>query len=224
MLTGRVESPEDRFRVVDNVTEAVRGVAGQSGLVVILDDIHVGDEPSLLVLRHLAEQIADAKLLVFAAFRDVEPAMVLARVLPDLLRSPRVERLDLHGFGLAEVREQLSEMAVEEADARTVLDVTGGNPLFVREVARAMAERTWRPDRPRVPCSRSSVPGLIVSPPAAAGWCRRRPSWGVTSRSRSWRLRWTNPPRGAFRSSMTRSRTACSTGSVTTVATGSPTR
>ena len=74
--------------------------------------------------------------------------MVLARVLPDLLRSPRVERLDLHGFGLAEVREQLSEMAVEEADARTVLDVTGGNPLFVREVARAMAEGTWRPDRP----------------------------------------------------------------------------
>jgi hypothetical protein len=30
---------------------------------VILDDIHVGDEPSLLVLGHLAEQITDAKLL-----------------------------------------------------------------------------------------------------------------------------------------------------------------
>src|SRR4029450_7067521 len=72
----------------------------------------------------------------------------LAGVLPDLLRSPRVERLDLRGFGLAEVREQLSGMAVEEADARAVLDVTGGNPLFVREVARAMAEGTWRPDRP----------------------------------------------------------------------------
>ena len=148
VLTGRVESPEDRFRAFDNVTEAVRGVAGQGGLVVILDDIHVGDEPSLLVLRHLAEQITDAKLLVFAAFRDVEAAMVLAGVLPDLLRSPRVERLDLRGFGLAEVREQLSGMAVEEADARAVLDVTGGNPLFVREVARAMAEGTWRPDRP----------------------------------------------------------------------------
>ena len=50
VLTGRVESPEDRFRAFDNVTEAVRGVAGQSGLVVILDDIHLGDEPSLLVL------------------------------------------------------------------------------------------------------------------------------------------------------------------------------
>ncbi|HEY6682294.1 MAG TPA: AAA family ATPase [Propionibacteriaceae bacterium] len=148
VLTGRVESPEDRFRALDNVTEAVRDVAGQGGLVVIFDDIHFGDEPSLLALRHLAYQIADAKLLVFATFRDVEPAMVLAGVLPDLLRSFGVERLDLRGFGLAEVREQLSAMAVEEVNAAAVLDVTGGNPLFVREVARAMAEGSWRPDRP----------------------------------------------------------------------------
>jgi DNA-binding CsgD family transcriptional regulator/tetratricopeptide (TPR) repeat protein len=148
VLTGSVESPEDRFRAFDNVTEAVRGVAGKGGLVVILDDIHLGDEPSLLVLRHLAEHLADAKLLVFATFRHVEPARVLVRVLPDLLRSPRVERLDLRGFDLAEVREQLSAMAVEEANAQGVLDVTGGNPLFVREVARAMAEGTWHPDQP----------------------------------------------------------------------------
>jgi DNA-binding CsgD family transcriptional regulator/tetratricopeptide (TPR) repeat protein len=147
VLTGRVESPEDRFRVFDNVSEAVRSSPGQSGLVVILDDIHVGDEPSLLVLRHLAEQIGDAKLLIFATFRDLEPARVLTRVLPDLLRSPRVERLDLRGFDLAEVREQLLGSAVENADARAVLEVTGGNPLFVREIARAMAEGTWRPDR-----------------------------------------------------------------------------
>jgi predicted ATPase len=46
VLTGHVESPEDRFRALDNVTEAVRDVAGQGGLVVIFDDIHFGDEPS----------------------------------------------------------------------------------------------------------------------------------------------------------------------------------
>jgi hypothetical protein len=71
-------------------------------------------------------------------------------VLPDLLRSPAVERIDLRGFDLAEVREQLSRMTAEAfaIDARAVLEVTGGNPLFVREVARAMADGTWRPDRP----------------------------------------------------------------------------
>jgi DNA-binding CsgD family transcriptional regulator len=150
LLSGDVQSPEDRFRVVDDVTEAVRGAAGERGLLVILDDIHWGDEPSLLVLRHLADQIAGARLLILATFRDVEPASALPRLLPDLLRSAAVERLHLRGFGIAEVREQLRRVAAEEAaaDAHAVLDLTGGNPLFVREVARAMADGTWRPDRP----------------------------------------------------------------------------
>ena len=99
VLAGDAESPADRFRVFDEVTEAVRGAAGRSGLVVVLDDVHWGgDEPSLLVLRHLGDEIAGARLLVFAAFRDVEPASALPGVLPDLLRSAGVERLDLRGF------------------------------------------------------------------------------------------------------------------------------
>lgn len=150
VLKGDVESPEDRFRVFDAVTEVVRGIADTNGVVVILDDIHWGDEPSLLVLRHLADQAADTRLLVVTAFRDVAPAGVLRRVLPDLLRSPAVERLELRGFGLDEVREQLARTTVDESvvGARAVLDLTGGNPLFVREVARAVADGTWQPDHP----------------------------------------------------------------------------
>jgi DNA-binding CsgD family transcriptional regulator len=144
VFAGDAESPDGRFRVFDAVTEAVRGAAEHSALVVVLDDIHHADESSLLVLRHLADRVVGARLLVFAAFRDVEPSSVLPRVLPDLVRCPAVGRLDLRGFGLAEVREQLPAAA----DAEAVLDVTGGNPLFVREVARAMADGTWRPDRP----------------------------------------------------------------------------
>ncbi|MDQ4021097.1 MAG: AAA family ATPase [Actinomycetota bacterium] len=168
VLAGDVESPEDRFRVFDGVTEAVLGVADKSGLVVILDDIHRGDESSLLVLGHLADQLANARLLVFAAFRDVEPTSVLPRLLPDLLRSPVVGRLDLRGFDLVEVREQLSTTAAA-ADARAVLDVSGGNPLFVREIARAIADGTWRPDRP--PRTVLDVVGARLSRVSAG--CRR---------------------------------------------------
>lgn len=150
VLGGDVESPEDRFRVFEGVTEAVRDGAADGGLTVILDDIHWADEPSLLALRHVADHIGGAPLLVLATFRDVEPTSLLPRVLPHLLRAPAVERIDLRGFGLAEVREQLSRVGAGEPDAHAprVLDVTGGNPLFVREVARAMADGTWRADRP----------------------------------------------------------------------------
>lgn len=151
LLAARAESSEDRFRIVEDVTRELGKVAVRTGLVVILDDIHTADEPSLLVLRHLAHQIMGTRLLVFATFRHLAPGSRLPRLLPDLLRSPGVERLDLTGFGLGEVREQLSTMAdVSSAalDPLTVLDVTGGNPLFVREVMRAMADGTWRPERP----------------------------------------------------------------------------
>ncbi|HVL98757.1 MAG TPA: hypothetical protein VM324_05660 [Egibacteraceae bacterium] len=70
--------------------------------------------------------------------------------MPDLLRSPGVQRLDLRGFGLAEVRVVLASVSAAEsaADPRAVLEVTAGNSLFVREVAAASANGTWLPDRP----------------------------------------------------------------------------
>lgn len=150
VLAGDIESPQDRFRVFEDLTEALRGVADENGLVVILDDMHWADEAALLLLRHVASQIGDARLLLVTTFRDAEPSPVFDRVLPDLLRSPTVERIDLRGFDLAELREQLSTATEQPSDdvARAVLDVTGGNPLFVREVARAMADGTWRPQQP----------------------------------------------------------------------------
>jgi DNA-binding CsgD family transcriptional regulator/tetratricopeptide (TPR) repeat protein len=148
VLGGDVESPPDRFRVFDAVADTLRDAAGPGGLLVVLDDVHWGDEPSLLLLRHLADGLETARLLVLATFRDVGPAGPLPRLLPDLLRAPAVDRIELRGFDLAEVREQLERVTEGSADARAVLDLTGGNPLFVREIGRAVADGTWRPDRP----------------------------------------------------------------------------
>lgn len=148
-LEGDGESPEDRFRLFDAVADAVLASAGD-GLLVIFDDVHWADEPSLLLLRHVADRVDTTRLLLVANLRDVEPADALLRVLPDLLRAPAVERFRLRGFDLGEVREQLAATGVDEGaiDARSVLELTSGNPLFVREVARALAAGTWRPERP----------------------------------------------------------------------------
>ncbi len=140
VLSGDAGSPEGRFRLFEAMVDAVRKAAGTSGLVVILDDIHRSDEPSLLVLRHLAEQLGDLPVLVLATFRNP------ARPVGELLGSPVVERIDLRGLDLAELREQLPEATIE--DLSRVHEVTGGNPLFVKEVARAMADGSWRADRP----------------------------------------------------------------------------
>jgi DNA-binding CsgD family transcriptional regulator len=142
VLSGDSGSSEGRFRLFEAVTEEVRAAAGKNGLLVILDDIHRGDEPSLLMLRHLADQVGDLPVLILATYRAPGSSGLMA----ELLRSPAVERLDLRGLSLGDVREQLPAATVDEA--RRVHEVTGGNPLFVKEVGRAMADGSWRPDRP----------------------------------------------------------------------------
>ncbi|MCI3950406.1 MAG: transcriptional regulator, LuxR family, partial [Acidimicrobiales bacterium] len=147
---GEVESPPDRFRVFEAVAAALATAGRDRGLVVIIDDVHWADEPSLLVLRHVADQVVGLPVLVIATLRPVAPGLPRPGVLPDLLRSPGAERLELRGLGLADVSAQLAALAAgaSEDDAGTVLEVTGGNPLFVREVAGAIADGSWRPGRP----------------------------------------------------------------------------
>jgi DNA-binding CsgD family transcriptional regulator len=133
VLTG-----DDRFTLFEEVTDQVRRAAGDHGLVIILDDIHRGDEPSLLVLRHLADQLADLSVLILATARDTTGLGELSTA----------ERLDLQPLAVTEVAEQLSTATSDRALGATVHQVTGGNPLFVRELARAIADGSWRPSQP----------------------------------------------------------------------------
>jgi len=145
LLAGGAAAPEERFRLFDGSAQALRAAAAERSLVVIVEDLHWADEPSLLLLRHLAERLNELPLLLVVTMRDVEHSASLRRLLPDLLRAPGAERVQLRGFDLDEVGEQLG---VHAALAGEVLEATAGNPLFVREVARAIGEGTWSSDRP----------------------------------------------------------------------------
>ena len=146
-VTGAV-SAHHRFRAVDDVATAVLDAAGRAPLVVVLDDVHWADESSLLVLRHLADRAPDAPLLLVATLRDAVDEGPLAAALPDLHRAPDVERLDPAGLDEAAVAAQLAEFGASGATAAVVRDATGGNPFFVREVARSVADGTWTPGNP----------------------------------------------------------------------------
>ncbi|MFN2539483.1 MAG: AAA family ATPase [Mycobacteriales bacterium] len=132
---GRVESPEERFRLVD---EVLRLLAVQGPLVVVLDDLHDADEVSLSLLRHVADRLVAQPLLLVVTAREAGPA------LSELLRTPDSERWELRRLDVADVATQLP--APEHAEA--VHQATGGNPMFVREVARAIGEGSWDPGRP----------------------------------------------------------------------------
>jgi DNA-binding CsgD family transcriptional regulator len=146
VLSTTVESPGERFSRYDDVTTAIAGTGTERATVIVIDDAHWADEPSLLLLRHIASRVADLPLLVTMTARDREPRSPLRNHLAGLVRVSGATRLDLHGLAEDDVRTQLSlvvDSAVADERAREVADVTGGNPFFVRELARALADGTW---------------------------------------------------------------------------------
>ena len=145
-LVTTIESPEERFSRYDDVTEAIAETGVKHATVIVIDDAHWADESSLLLLRHIANRISDLPMLVTMTARDGEPQSPLRHHLADLVRAGGAARLGLRGLADDDVRTQLSlvlDAEIANDLTQEVADVTGGNPFFVRELARALAEGTW---------------------------------------------------------------------------------
>jgi DNA-binding SARP family transcriptional activator/DNA-binding CsgD family transcriptional regulator len=137
----------ERHRLHTAVTDVLTNAARRRPLVLVLEDGHWADTPTLLLLRHLARAATDARILVLATFRDTEadvPAE-LADALSELRRYDDVVRLRLGGLSEREIAEFLrsasgATAAVAPELARTIRDLTGGNPFLLCELWRTLAE------------------------------------------------------------------------------------
>jgi len=131
----------------DALVDLLRDVSAQVPVVIVVDDIHSADRPSLTVLRQLTNASIDGVSLI-ATYRDtdVDRTLPLGEMLADLRRMPGVERIALKGLDDVAVVEFLEAAAGHELDdasralARTIHQETSGNPLFIGEILRHLAE------------------------------------------------------------------------------------
>ncbi|MGI8625985.1 MAG: AAA family ATPase [Geodermatophilaceae bacterium] len=65
-------SAEDRLRQFDAGPRLFREVSRETPLVLILDDAHWADRPSVLLLQRLARTLRDERLLLMVNHRDTE--------------------------------------------------------------------------------------------------------------------------------------------------------
>jgi DNA-binding CsgD family transcriptional regulator/tetratricopeptide (TPR) repeat protein len=138
----------ERHRLHTAVTELLTGVTRRQPALLILEDGHWADAPTLLLLRHLTRAAGHARVLVLATFRDTEADMAesLAETLADLRRSDDVVRLHLAGLSWIEVAEFVRSAAGGEFGselrelAQAVHDLTKGNPFLVCELWRTFVE------------------------------------------------------------------------------------
>ena len=91
-----------------------------------------------------ARELAHARLLVLAAYRDVDPTLrdPLRTTLSELVREPVTRRISLVGLVHDEIADYISMVARVEPEARAVAEIhaeTAGNALFVGEIVRLLA-------------------------------------------------------------------------------------
>jgi class 3 adenylate cyclase/tetratricopeptide (TPR) repeat protein len=109
-------------------------------LVLVFEDVHWGEEPLLELVEHLAATVREAPLLLLCLARsellDVRPGWGGGRV-----RATAIELEPLQAEESAELVRSLSVDLELPIDAAAVLAKTEGNPLFVEETIRMLAER-----------------------------------------------------------------------------------
>jgi DNA-binding SARP family transcriptional activator/tetratricopeptide (TPR) repeat protein len=135
-----------RFRLFEAVSAFLRRATSARPLVLVLDDLHAADEPSLLLLRFVARELGDNRLLVVCAFRDVAPTMrdPLVATVAELFRERGVAHIPLAGLSHADIAEYIPASTGVEPAPRLVDAVhaaTEGNPLFVAETVHLLADK-----------------------------------------------------------------------------------
>jgi len=144
-LPPALEPSQARFRLFDSMTLYLKNAAKLRPLVLILDDLHWGDAPSLMLLQFLAREMRDARLLVVGTYRDTELGRhhQLAQALPEIVRYSLTSRLNLGGLSDIQVA-RFIELTAGVSPSRTLVDAvylgTEGNPFFVNEVVKLLVE------------------------------------------------------------------------------------
>lgn len=105
-------------------------------LLLVIEDLHWASATTRDALRHLARAGGHAAMLIVVTTRDVAPDLdeTLTVFLADLAHLPGVDTILLGGLAEPELAQLLNALRLD-ADPGAVRADTGGNPLFVRELA-----------------------------------------------------------------------------------------
>ena len=138
--------PEQQRRYfLNGVSSFIARGSQRFPLVLVIDDIHWADEPTLLLTEHMASLVGGLRVLAVGTYRDVEldVSRPLAATVDRLLRERLVDRVPVRRFdreGVATMIEALAESAPPDPVVDAIFAETEGNPFFVEEVYRHLVE------------------------------------------------------------------------------------
>jgi DNA-binding CsgD family transcriptional regulator len=148
---GRIELPTgatERFQSHESFAMFFADLARSKPLVLAVDDVHFADPATLELLPYLARRLRGDPALMILTHRadELERLHPLRSVLAELQRSPQTSVVRLRPLDAAEtskmVQATLGLSHPPTSEFRRALDeVCEGNPFFVEEVLKTLAER-----------------------------------------------------------------------------------
>lgn len=163
MPTGGAE-----FELFDGVARLLKEAAERQPVVLVLDDLHWADEGSLRLLQFVVRELRQSAVLTVATVRDTGlKSEAIRRALGDLLRERGSVSIPLRGLSLDET-EKFVEVASGSSPSpeltRTLLERSGGNPLYLQQLLRTeWAERALTERAHELASSMDLQQGLIES-------------------------------------------------------------
>ena len=151
MLPGLEPSPgldsleHARLRLFDSITSFLERASLTRPLVFVLDNLHWADRPSLLLLEFLSQEIHRGQLMVVGTYRDEEISQEhpLFHTLGELTKGQHFRRVHLRGLteeNVDSLMRHVSGVPPAQELVEAVYRQTQGNPLFVTEVVRLLAQ------------------------------------------------------------------------------------
>ena len=120
------QDPEGaRFQLFQAVSSLLVRAGQRRPVVLVLDDLHAADEPSLLMLRFVVRELAHARALVLAAYRDIDPTPTdpLTVAVTELLREQVTQPLRLSGLRRDDVARFIELVSGEPASEDLVSSI-----------------------------------------------------------------------------------------------------
>jgi DNA-binding SARP family transcriptional activator/tetratricopeptide (TPR) repeat protein len=130
-----------RLRFFDAVAALLGQAAAQAPLVLVFDDLHWADRPTLQLIRHLVRSPQPRQALLLGTYREaeLEGGHPLLELIADVRREGMLQQLELTGLDECEVAQLVTALGVSSAErsfVRALHGETDGNPFFIEEVVR----------------------------------------------------------------------------------------
>src|SRR5215475_1164006 len=129
-------------RLFELLLGVIGRLAARAPLLWVMEDLHWADRSTRDLLAFLAAALRWGRVLLVGTFRSDELHRLhpLRRLLGELARNRRVQRLELPRFTRAELAEQLAALLGADPPTRVADDIyvrSEGNPFFAEELLRA---------------------------------------------------------------------------------------